>query len=180
MVVGLALVFAGSKFIPIVIGFLFGSGVFLACFVVGAIIIKGTGAAIGLSIVGLILGGVAGYYSHRFVEDYGVPLIAFVAAGVIVFILAASIPGIPPAGKIGVAIAAGILGWFVAAMIKDYVVSIGTATIGSGMFVLGLDQYVPGLPDIFPKDGVKLYLTSPLLIAYIAGFIVLVVIGSFI
>ena len=109
MVVGLALVFAGSKFIPIVIGFLIGSGVFLACFVIGAIIIKGTGAAIGLSIVGLILGGVAGYYSHRFVEDYGVPLIAFVAAGVVVFILAASIPGIPPAGKIGVAIAAGIL-----------------------------------------------------------------------
>lgn len=139
MVVGLALAFAGSKFIPISIGFLVGSGVFLTCFVIGAIVIKGAGAAIGLSVVGLVLGAFAGYYSHRFVEDYGVQLIAFVAAGVVVFVLATSVPGIPPAGKICGAIAAGALGWFIAGKLRDYVAAIGTATIGSGMFVLGLD-----------------------------------------
>ncbi len=72
LVVGLALTLAGSKFIPIVIGFLVGSGVFLTCFIIGAVVITGTGPAIGLSVVGLILGGAAGYFSGKFVEDYGV------------------------------------------------------------------------------------------------------------
>jgi hypothetical protein len=152
----------------------------LTCFIIGAVVITGTGPAIGLSVVGLILGGVAGYFSGKFVEDYGVQLIAFVAAGVVVFVLASSIPKIPGAGKIGAAIVAGILGWFVAGKLRDYVASIGTATIGSGMFVLGLDQYLPGLPDVFPKDGVQLTELGPAAFGYIAGFVVLIVIGSFI
>ena len=92
IVCGLALTFAGSKFIPIVIGFLVGTGIFLTCFVIGAIVITGTGAAIGLSVVGLILGGVAGYFSGKFVEDYGIQMIAFAAGGIVVFILASTIP----------------------------------------------------------------------------------------
>jgi len=64
--------------------------------------------------------------------------------------------------------------------LRDYVASIGTATIGSGMFVLGLDQYLPGLPDVFPKNGAQLTDVGPAAFGYIAGFVVLVVIGSFI
>ena len=72
IICGLALAFAGSKFIPIVIGFLLGTGVFFVSFIIGAVVIKGTGAMIGFTVVGLILGGVAGYFSGKFVEDYGV------------------------------------------------------------------------------------------------------------
>jgi len=82
---------------------------------IGAVVIKGAGAAIGLTVLGLILGVVAGYFSHKFVEDYGVQLIAFVAAGIVVFVLATSVPAIPAAGKIAAAIVAGALGWFLAA-----------------------------------------------------------------
>jgi hypothetical protein len=48
------------------------------------------------------------------------------------------------------------------------------------MFVLGLDQYLPGLPDVFPKNGAQLTDVGPAAFGYIAGFVVLVVIGSFI
>ena len=72
IVTGLALTFAGSKFVAIVIGFLTGTVVFFLCFLVGAVVIKGTPALIGFAVVGLILGGLAGYYSGKFVEDYGV------------------------------------------------------------------------------------------------------------
>jgi len=180
IVCGLALTFAGSKFIPMVIGFLIGTGIFLTCFVIGAIVITGTGAAIGLSVVGLILGGVAGYFSGKFVEDYGIQMIAFAAGGIIVFILASTIPSIPGAAKIGCAIAAGALGWFLAGMMKDYVASFGTAIIGSGLFVLGLDQYLPGLPDVFPKNGAQLTSLGPAAFGYIAGFVVLICLGAFV
>jgi hypothetical protein len=92
LVVGIILTFAGSKAISIVMGFLVGTAVFLISFVIGAVVITGTGAAIGFAVVGLILGGLAGYYSAKFVEDYGVKIIAFVASAVIVFILVSSVP----------------------------------------------------------------------------------------
>jgi hypothetical protein len=72
IVVGLALAFAGSFFVKVVIGFLIGSGVFLTCFIIGAVVITGVGATIGCSVVGLVLGGVAGYFSGKFVDRYGV------------------------------------------------------------------------------------------------------------
>ena len=72
IVVGLALAFAGSKFIPLVLGVLLGSGVFFFCFLIGAVVIKGTGAMIGLTVVGLVLGGAAGYFGFKYIEKYGV------------------------------------------------------------------------------------------------------------
>lgn len=72
IVSGLALAFAGSKFIPIAFGFLIAFGIFVAFSILGAVVIKGVGASIGLAIVGLILGGAAGYFAGKFVEDYGV------------------------------------------------------------------------------------------------------------
>jgi hypothetical protein len=71
IVVGLALAFAGSKFIPIVLGVLLGSGVFFFCFLIGAVVINGTGAMIGLTVVGLILGGAAGYFGYKILVKYG-------------------------------------------------------------------------------------------------------------
>ena len=102
------------------------------------------------------------------------------AAGVIVFILTSSVPQIPPAGKIGASIAAGALAGYLFGKMKEYVESFGTAIIGSGMFVLGLDQYLPGLPDVFPKNGAQITQLSPATFGYIAGFVVLVCLGSFI
>ena len=88
IVCGLTLTFAGSKFIPMVIGFLVGAAIFLTCFVIRAIVITRAEAAISLSLAGIILGGVAGYYSSKFLEDDGIQIITFVAARVVVFILA--------------------------------------------------------------------------------------------
>jgi hypothetical protein len=65
IVVGLALRFAGSKFIPIALGVLLVSNVFFFCFLIGAVVIKGTGAMIGLTVVCLILGGAAGYFGYK-------------------------------------------------------------------------------------------------------------------
>ena len=79
----------------------------------------------------------------------------------------------------GAAFVGGILGWLLAGWAREYVYSIGTAIIGSGMFVLGLDQYLPGLPDVLPK-GVEVTQLSPATYGYFAGFIVLVCLGSFI
>lgn len=65
-------------------------------------------------------------------------------------------------------------------MMRDYVASFGTAIIGSGMFVLGLDQYVPGLPDVFPGNKAAVTALGPAAFGYIAGFIALICLGAFV
>jgi len=73
-----------------------------------------------------------------------------------------------------------MLGWKLLGMVRDYVEAIGTAIIGSGMFVLGLDQYLPGIPDVFPKNGAQITQLGAATFGYLAGFVVLVCLGSFI
>jgi len=68
IVSGLALTFVGSKFIPIAFGFTIGFAIFSACFVLGAAVIGGMGATIGFAVVGLVLGGAAGYFSGKLFE----------------------------------------------------------------------------------------------------------------
>jgi hypothetical protein len=48
------------------------------------------------------------------------------------------------------------------------------------MFVFGLDQYIPGLPDVLPKNGAQITQLSPATFGYLAGFVILVCLGSFI
>ena len=48
------------------------------------------------------------------------------------------------------------------------------------MFVLGLDQYLPGLPDVLPKSGAQITQLGGATFGYLVGFVVLVVIGSYI
>ena len=180
IVVGLALAFAGSKFIPLVLGVLLGSGVFFFCFLIGAVVINGTGAMIGLTVVGLILGGAAGYFGYKVLERYGTRVLAFVSAAIGIMLLTTLIPQIPPAGKLAAAFVGGIFGFVLSGYAKAYIESIGTAIIGSGMFVLGLDQYLPGLPDVLPKSGAQITQLGAATFGYLAGFVVLVVIGSFI
>ena len=180
IVVGLALTFAGSKFIPLVLGVLLGSGVFFFCFLIGAVVIKGTGAMIGLTVVGLVLGGAAGYFGFKSIEKYGVKVLSFISAAIGIMLLATLIPQIPPAGKLAAAFVGGIVGFVLSGYAKAYIESIGTAIIGSGMFILGLDQYLPGLPDVLPKDGAQITQLGAATFGYLAGFVVLVVIGSFI
>ena len=135
---------------------------------------------IGLTVIGLILGGLAGYFGGKFIEDYGVQIVGFVAAFIGVLLLTTTISGIPPIGKMAAAFLGGLLGFYFANQIRRYVLSIGTAIIGSGMFVFGLDQYIPGLPDVLPKNGAQITQLSPATFGYLAGFVILVCLGSFI
>ena len=95
-------------------------------------------------------------------------------------LLATLIPQIPPAGKLAAAFVGGILGFVLSGLVKDYIESIGTAIIGSGMFILVFDQYLAGLPDVLLKDRAQITQLGAATFGYLAGFVVLVVIGSFI
>jgi len=73
---------------------------------------------------------------------------------------------------------AGAIGWVLSAMVRDYVQAVGTSIIGAGIFMLGLNQYLPGLPDIFAQGGVSTTSFSGATAAYLAAFTVLVIGGS--
>jgi hypothetical protein len=94
--------------------------------------------------------------------------------------LAILIPQIPPAGKLAAAFKGAIIGIVLTRFVKDYIESIGTAIIGSGMFILVFDQYLAGLPDVLLKDRAQITQLGAATFGYLAGFVVLVVIGSYI
>ena len=58
--------------------------------------------------------------------------------------------------------AGGCLGFLFTKMMRDYVILIGIIIIGSEMFVFGLDQYFPGLPNVLPKGAEEVTLVEQL------------------
>lgn len=74
------------------------------------------------------------------------------------------------------------MGWFVAFKLRHLVRAAGTALIGSFIFVRGVGCYAPGYPNEFNMNAREL-MNNPNanieIIAYLAGFIILTVIGTF-
>jgi hypothetical protein len=187
--IGVALVFVGSKFILLVIGFLvfviFSTVPFVMLYNVGIIgdpLTPGQkGKFIGFSVGCTLLGAVASYFLTKVAKNYTTLLMGFCAGCAVTFILITPV-NIDSKIKTVLIFVCGGLGAYIGRSFDKYIKSAGTAIIGSVVLMNGVGSYVGGFPDLFsssvkvPESGVE----QQKFWGYVVGMILFAVSGTFV
>lgn len=181
---GIMLMF-GSKFIFQVfgglIGFISSIILFLFCYSLFLPINAETGFVVGVIVGCVILGGVIAYFSYRLTKSYIVPILGSIG-GIVVFLMLVKILRLKKKyWNFIFTVVGAVVGWVVAHKLRNFVKASGTALIGSFMFVRGVGCYAPGYPNEFQMNAAEL-VKNPNenleIIGYLAGFVVLTIIGT--
>lgn len=176
--------FAGAKFLFIalsfVIGFTIASVFFLITYnlFVNPESSSSTGWTIGLLVGSILIAIITVGLTYKFTYNLAVPIIAGIAGafGFFMIFTVTGLGGKLNGGKVWVEIAFAVVGAIIGIIVgwklQFVVKTVGTAIIGSFIFVVGVSFYAGGLNT---HNGMK---QSPWVWGYIGGFIVLAVIGS--
>jgi len=176
---GLALCFAGARFLLYVLqflAFLFVSGavmglgnVFLNLYSTNHV------PLIATIVVALILGCVGGYFFKGFVKTWGVTLLALVG-GVMVGMMVVSPFRMATWLKYTILVILGGVSAYFGARFDQQLKVLGTATIGAALSMHGLGAYLGGFPSL--GNSTTQFKADWGYIAYFLGWIVFAVVGT--
>jgi hypothetical protein len=179
---GIALCFFGAKFLPYALqflAFLFCSGV---VFALGNVMLDFYSTnhvpLIATSVVALIAGCVGGFLFKRFIEAWGVTLLALVGGIMVGVMVTAAIP-MNKFLKYGIIVVLGAVAAFFGNKFDKQLKVLGTALIGAGLMMHGAGQYIGGFPNIGSPSVGKLKSNWGYL-GYFAGWLAFSAGGAFV
>jgi hypothetical protein len=179
---GIALCFAGAKFLLYVLQFLafvFCSG---AVFGLGNVVLDLYSTnhvpLIATSVVALIAGCVGGYFFKRFAKAWGVTLLALVGGVMVGMMVLSPFQMATWLKYLIIVILGGVAAYFGAKFDKQLKV-LGTALIGAAMMMHGLGQYLGGFPN-FGAQTIKAFSANWSYLGYFLGWLVFAAVGSYI
>lgn len=180
---GIALCFAGAKFLLYVLQFLafvFCSGL---VFGLGNVVMDLYGTnhipLIATSIVALILGCVGGYLFKRFAKEWGITLLALVG-GIMVGMMVLSPFQMASWLKYTLLVLIGGLAAYFGRRFDKQLKVLGTATIGAAMVMHGLGQYLGGFPNLSTPSDIKAFKANWGYLGYFLGWLVFAAVGSYV
>lgn len=184
IIAGLALCFAGRKFVEYSVGFMVGAGtaglIFMVSFNLGFMDSIKDGSIMIMIVVGavsVLLGSIAGYCGYRFFKKWVVSIIGGIVAAVLLLILLSpwkTCPWIVKVLVVGVGIC---VGGYVGSKLDKLFKAVGTAIVGSFLLMHGLGSFAGGFPPIM-AGGKHLKSMGVKGFGYIAGIIVFAIIGA--
>lgn len=180
---GAVMCFYGTKFLFQVMGLIIGcvvtSFLFLLSYALFLPVDAKTGMVAGVLVFCVVLGAVFSYYTYKLTRSYTVPILGAIG-GVVVFLMVARLLKLKKPINIVASVAGGALGWFLADRFKRIIRAAGTALVGSFILVRGVGMYLPGYPSDLSNANslIKNPHANMEAIAYIAGFVVLAIVGT--
>ena len=186
LAIGLILTFAGSRFLLYAVAFLCCLLVSFALYLFSYNTFMDeksatTGGVVGIMIVALLAGILAGWLAFKFAKAWAVSLLA-AWAGIAVFVPLTKVLGLTKTYfTIGGAVIGACIGFYVGKRFNKEVRSVGTAIVGSFLTVRSLGSYIGGYPnetDLVDGATKGQVTYDPAIIGYIAGMIVLAIIGT--
>jgi hypothetical protein len=181
---GLALVFVGARFLIFALQFLAFFLLFGVVLGLGNVFFPLTGASkvplIATLVVGLIAGAVGGWFFKGLIKNWGVMLLAGVGGLMVGLMIVTPFKMAAWLKYLIIAVIAGVAAFFGKNYDKQLKV-LGTAVIGSALVMHGLGSYLGGFPSFSEgNSGFKKLGADWGYIGYIAGWVVLAVLGAFI
>lgn len=162
VILGVLLVFIGSKFIIITFCLLVFIGIIAISFALaynfGIIKVQDKnvlGYLIGTLIFGIILGVVAAFLLAKFAKHYAVPLLAGWTGATITFMVLAPTRLSSILKVVIMLVAVGLFVYF-GRKFNRQIKAFGTAIIGSGMLMYGIGTFAGGFPDLFQATDQKI------------------------
>ena len=186
IILGGIMAFFGSKFLFQVFGLIIGTVaatiLFMLSYALFLPVDAATGFVAGVIIACVALGGLFAYFSYRFTKTFTVPILGAVAGVVIFLMLAKTVKLHQKKYTLIVALVGAIVGWFLAYKLRRLVKAGGTALIGSFLLVRGVGFYAPGFPNELDINDAKDIAKNPnanlAVIGYLAGFVILAIVGT--
>lgn len=185
IVFGGIIAFFGSKFLFVVfggiVGFVAATLFFLLAYSLFLPIEAETGMVAGVIVGCVVLGGLLAYFSYKLTRAFVVPILGAVGGVVIFLMLVKAFKLKKRTWNLVFAILGGVVGWFLAYKFRSFIRAAGTALIGSFLLVRGVGCYAPGYPNelnINAKQLVKNPNANLELLAYLAGFVVVAIVGT--
>jgi len=125
----------------------------------------------------VVFGGVATYFFNRLLNPQRrVKLLGTLGAAFLVSLVLAATP-LPGWAKILCIIVGGLLGFFLIKGREDIIICVATAFIGSVLFFHGIGSFAGGFPPL-AINGLKNTPVDAVFIAYLAGIIIMSVVGA--
>ena len=186
LAIGIVLTFAGSRFLLYAVAFLC---TLLVSFVIYLFAYNNfldektasTGGVVGIMVVALIFGLVAGWAAFKFAKAWAVSLLA-AWAGIAIFVPLSKLAGLRGTYfTVGAAVIGAGLGFFIGKKYNKLVRSVGTAIVGSFLTTRSLGTYIGGYPNEtdLVNGATKGEVTyDPAIIGYVVGMIVLAIVGA--
>jgi hypothetical protein len=180
IVFGLLMTFWGSKFLFIVFGVIIGAVVTAVLFLLANTLFLGvqssTGLVIGTVIGCILLGAGTAFLTYKFTKAFVVQILAGVTGALLVMMVAQTFH-LRGWALIGSVVGGAVFGIFIGHQLRFFVRAVATALIGSFFIMRGVGCYAPGFPSAYDVEDVKH--ANNYMIGYLAGFVLLTVIGSF-
>ena len=156
IIAGAVMCFAGSRFLPLAISFLVGFGVTGVCSLVGYNFLDPDNAKmwhlIVLVIASLAFGVVAAIFAFKFVENWGVTILAF-WVGILLALMALKLAQVQNQNiTLGACAVGGILGACIGNKYKAGIKKFGTAIIGGFLLIRGIAVYAGHFPSEFGQS----------------------------
>ena len=162
IILGVLLVFIGSKFVIITFCLLVFVGVIAISFALaynfGIIKVQDEnvlGYLIGTLIFGIIVGVIAAFLLAKFAKHYAVPLLAGWTGATITFMVL-SPTKLSNIVKAIIVLVAIVLSVYFGRRFNRWIKAFGTATIGAGMLMYGIGTFAGGFPDLFQGTAKKI------------------------
>lgn len=182
IIIGGVMCFLGSKFLPLVIGFLACLGVTGVCALIGFNFLDPERAQMWhfaiLVIAALAFGILAGIMAYKLAKEWGVAILAF-WLGIMVALLVLKLARVQNQNiTLGSCALGGLLGGFLGRKYNHGIKKFGTAIIGSFILIRGSASYIGNFPSEFApgkvseamasqENGQMLYYTLGYLVAFI-------------
>jgi hypothetical protein len=160
IVFGLIMCFYGSKALPIMIATLVCVMVTGATCMVGFNFLTPEKATmvslVILLVVGLIIGGLAGYFAFRIAAEWGMTLLGF-AAGIMLALMILKLTQVQNQNaSLGAAVVGGAIGGIIGYKFSKKMLIFGTAFIGAFFIIRGTAIYLGNFPSEFASKGEEL------------------------
>lgn len=137
-----------------------------------------------LIVVGLIVGGLVGYFAFKIADQWGMTLLGF-AAGIMLGLMILKLTQVQNQNaSLGAAAFGGVVGGYIGFKYKERILKFGTAFIGAFFIIRGIAIYVGNFPSEFSSkeiadgdfnySGTMLYYT----IGYFVGFLLFFIVGA--
>ena len=185
LAIGVVMTFAGSKFLLWAVAFLCTLLVSFSLYFLAYNNFMNektatTGGVIGLMIITLIVGLVAGWVAFKFARAWAVSLLA-AWAGIAIFVPLSKVVGLTKTYfTVAAAVIGACLGFYVGKRYNKLVRSVGTAIVGSFLTVRSLGSVIGNYPnenDLIAKGKVTY---DPVIIGYLVAMIALAMVGSYV